>query len=76
MSLLDQAGRPIPEIAAPPNWEDWPSERRQALYELAGNWSTMTRLAKWTTALVMFLGAVAAVIYYTVNILHTVEKGS
>jgi len=58
-----------------PDLAEWPPERLEALYEIAGNWHALTRLGKWMTMAVLFLGAVAALVYYSMAIMHGDTSG-
>lgn len=45
-----------------PDISEWSDDRKRALYEMAGNWQTMSTLGKWATRWTMFAaGALTAI---------------
>jgi hypothetical protein len=53
---------PIPDFA------EWSHDRRAALYEMAGNYATMTKVAKWGLTVLAVLTGFMTFIYYALSI--------
>ena len=67
MSLIQ-----LGHLAEPPSYvppiDQWSDDEKRGLYELVRLWVSLTTVAKWMAAFVMFFAALATLGYYVIGI--------
>ncbi len=68
MSILLPDGTEHP--SGVPDIDKWPEDRRQALYDLAGDIAAIKHFSKWMARLVIAATALATLAYYVIAAKH------